>query len=1055
MRATILPLLLLYLPLFSQPFQKDYDQPNPIEILRRREALERQAAAKQAGISAIPYLKAGIDKVLIILVEFGGTDTFEFTPGKSTWDPYGIVDSSEWTGKSGDCSNIVKAHGLTGPKRFTYKGPLHNRIERPLNRADRSGEMIWSEDFSRSYYESIAFGDGVQYSYERQDGSAAEVNLAGKSVRNYYLDASGGRYSIEGDVLGWVQVPHSIWWYGADPCPGRRSAPTGSVSQSNGAIPGAGNARSLVIDAIEAAKTANPNFDWAQYDRDHDGVIDRLWIIYAGLGEEDAPTLLGRTDYGEGGLWSHSSAIRPAYEVKPGLRAGPYIMMTENSGVSVLAHEFGHNLGAADLYAYQGGETSAGFWTVMADDWTGFPIGGYPSMFDPLHLDEWGWLEPEVISDPGKEHIVKSGQASGFSSVAGSGAVRAARIELPDGERAMKAQPNGARYFWSGSRGNNTSKLSQLYPVLLIAGTSPRLSLNLAYNTESLYDYLFVQASNDSGRTWVTLTNTHTTCTHGDDWTGEVNGFPADMCAAKIGGFTGTSREYPKLVPETFDLSALTGGQVMIRFFYLTDGSVNLDGAFIDDIQILDGASVLFADDLESADLRWSLTAPWERSNGVRKFAQHYYLQWRNTSETGGFDRAVGDPEFRYGSVSGGLLVWYNNEFYSDNEVANHLYDVPSFGPKGRMLVVDAHPEPYRDPALVAKGYESEAANLTSRMAPRDAAFSLLDSPSFTYFDNFYEGRAAVSSFSDAKGYWAGAEHVSRGPGYDPPAWKWVTKQWDASVVTPSTKSYALLAPGYGPDDELRYRCSANPNVGTMSCTYTGANIGLGVTGGTGNPGDVDGHYGWNIAIVEQTAETALVRVWNDKAHDLPPFAWIRTPAPGSTVSGDVAIDVAASDDVGLDCAELYIDGRPMGVESVKPPYRFSWDTSAAPNGVREIVIRVKDTAGQIREDRHVVTLRNTGAPMVYLRNIKGGAEVSGVFRVESELSNYTGGAAAALEFFVDDVKAGDFAGDSPNFAFDWDTSAYEPGYHRIRVRAVTPDGKSADCALTVRVVRE
>ena len=77
-----------------------------------------------------------------------------------------------------------------------------------------------------------------------------------------------------------------------------------------------------------------------------------------------APTLLNRTDYGEAAIWSHSSSVSPLYPVGEGISAGPYIMMPENGGIGVFAHEYAHNLGAMDLYAYGNGETSTGFWAL-------------------------------------------------------------------------------------------------------------------------------------------------------------------------------------------------------------------------------------------------------------------------------------------------------------------------------------------------------------------------------------------------------------------------------------------------------------------------------------------------------------------------------------------------------------------------------------------------------------------------------------------------------------------------------------------------------------------
>ena len=111
-------------------------------------------------------------------------------------------------------------------------------------------------------------------------------------------------------------------------------------------------------------------------------------------------------------------------------------------------------------------------------------------------------------------------------------------------------------------------------------------------------------------------------------------------------------------------------------------------------------------------DLRGALAAV---QRHCRPSRHNYYLQWRNVSATGGYDSALGDPRWRYGPANTGLLVWYNNNFYTDNEVFNYLTDYLGFGPKGRMLVVDSHPDPYRDPDLVAQGYNNEAGNLARR----------------------------------------------------------------------------------------------------------------------------------------------------------------------------------------------------------------------------------------------------------------------------------------------------------------------------------------------------
>ena len=51
---------------------------------------------------------------------------------------------------------------------------------------------------------------------------------------------------------------------------------------------------------------------------------------------------------------------------------------------------------------------------------------------------------------------------------------------------------------------------------------------------------------------------------------------------------------------------------------------------------------------------------------------------------TGGYDSALGDPRCRYGPANTGLLVWYNNDRYTDNEVCNYLNDFPGSAPRAR-----------------------------------------------------------------------------------------------------------------------------------------------------------------------------------------------------------------------------------------------------------------------------------------------------------------------------------------------------------------------------------
>ena len=915
------------LPLPPTAFPKPIDQPNLPDFRRNRDRQQLLASGQYLEAQALAL--TGEERVLVILVEFGGPDVVTWQPG-DTWDPIGRIDPNEAVydeyGQvaTGDCSKII-----TQTTTFRFSGPLRNQIPRPVSAADESGNTIWTEDFGKGWFESLLWGDGVKFDYTRQDGSVVREDFAGESVRDYFLDMSGGRQRISGDVIGWVKVPHSTQWYGTDACPGRRSSDPG-VAVESGGIPNAGDNRSFVVDslaAVNAISNTIPGFSWTNYDRDHDGVIDRLWIAHAGYGEDENATLLNRTEYGEGSLWSQSGALAPPHPVAAGIAAGPYLIMPENGGIGVFAHEHAHSLGAIDLHSAGGGASSAGFWTPMADDWTGYPAGFEPPAVDPLHLDLWGWLQPLVIKDATREYVFKLGQASRFPG--GDGVYRGAKIELPDGGMNLPVPLwQGARYWWGGNEELANATMTTRTSLFLPPGGA-KLAFETAYGMEAGSDFLWVQISVD-GATWTTLTNANTTCEHLAGWTGAANGFPDDLCAAGIGGFTGYNRSYPAPDAQEFDLTGFAGQRIYLRFWHMTGAGAPLEGPFVDSIKVTVNDTVPLVDDAEGPGDKWRYDGGWLASNGSHVFTQNYYLQWRNVSATGGYDSALGDPRSPYGPANSGLLVWHNNNYYADNEIGRYLKDYPGFGSKGRMLVVDAHSQPYRDPDVIGAGYLNEAANLPSRGQMRDAPFSLRDTVPFRYPSMMpgstqwieYAGRPAARAFHDSYGYYPGAEFVNRGPAYPSSLPKWLTRQWDASVVLPARAPYGLNAPNLRIDSPVYYNCQphlSGPTSGRLSCYLY--SYGLGYEGGTGNPGDLLAQYGWHVEILDQTAEVATLRVWNSQKAFAGAVTQTASSAPavrGSTVRVDISTTNVGSPATGLfiaplDDEEAYLEGSAYG----------------------------------------------------------------------------------------------------------------------------------------------
>ena len=179
-------------------------------------------------------------------------------------------------------------------------------------------------------------------------------------------------------------------------------------------------------------------------------------------------------------------------------------MMPENGGIGVFAHEYGHNLGADDLYAYGNGETSAGFWTLMADDWTGYPLGYEPPAPDPMHLDWWGWLNPTVISDPTKVYTSRSARPAASPGAAARAGDRRAgcSIELPTARPPCPCR-SGRAELLVGRQGRCDERHDDAKFSIAIQvprrrrPPSPSISSTIS-RTE--WDFLWVQASPTTAR---------------------------------------------------------------------------------------------------------------------------------------------------------------------------------------------------------------------------------------------------------------------------------------------------------------------------------------------------------------------------------------------------------------------------------------------------------------------------------------------------------------------------------------------------------------------------
>ncbi len=128
--------------------------------------------------------------------------------------------------------------------------------------------------------------------------------------------------------------------------------------------------------------------------------------------------------------------------------------------------------------------------------------------------------------------------------------------------------PQSPTCWWSGRGDGIDTKLTREFDLTGL--DSATLEFQVWHEIEEGWDYGYVQVSGDGGETWHILEGEHTTT---DNPSG--NGYGP--------GYTGESREWKQ---ESIDITEFTGGPVLVRFEYVTDDAVYLDGMLIDGVGI-------------------------------------------------------------------------------------------------------------------------------------------------------------------------------------------------------------------------------------------------------------------------------------------------------------------------------------------------------------------------------------------------------------------------------------------------------------------------------------
>ncbi|MBO7140872.1 MAG: M6 family metalloprotease domain-containing protein [Prevotella sp.] len=206
------------------------------------------------------------------------------------------------------------------------------------------------------------------------------------SIRDYFRDNSNGVFLPHFDVVGPVQIDHSMY----------DARPDGTQESNNYA--------QLMTDAATAADDL---VNFKDYDVNGDGVVDMIYFIFSGMGSHvsgnDARL-----------LWPHQSDLSYFANVrKDRVKLGRYACSTElldNSwdtileGIGTMTHEFSHVLGLPDLYDTDNFDdeqcVTPGMWSVMAYGADG-NYGRTPVNLSLYERYSLGFATPQVITEPG------------------------------------------------------------------------------------------------------------------------------------------------------------------------------------------------------------------------------------------------------------------------------------------------------------------------------------------------------------------------------------------------------------------------------------------------------------------------------------------------------------------------------------------------------------------------------------------------------------------------------------------------------------------------------
>ena len=327
--------------------------------------------------------------------------------------------------------------------------------------ADTTFSCAETPEEVNKYYDKYLNGNGTD-DYYTEAGSFGAVS-------EYFRDQSYGQFTPEFVPLGPVTLSRSYAYYGKN---------SGSAKDIN--------ISEFYSESIKLAQSQIKTQEWSYFDNDGNGIVDMVFFIYAGRGENDSKNrnanLIWPKENGSGGKIND-------------IRYGAYACCNEmyngkTDGIGVMCHELSHALGLPDLYDYNYEAFGMDYWDIM--DSGNYCANGYrPCGYSAYQKDFMGWRKLiEIPTGEGRDLVIYPiNRDNGYGY----------KVVNPENENEYYILENRNNEVWDRNLGYSTESLGLFHGLLVthIDYDEHRWTSNTVNNNAEHQLYTLIPADGD------------------------------------------------------------------------------------------------------------------------------------------------------------------------------------------------------------------------------------------------------------------------------------------------------------------------------------------------------------------------------------------------------------------------------------------------------------------------------------------------------------------------------------------------------------------------------